>query len=179
MDLKKYALDLGLKFGLINIIVFITLYFINIEYMVNYWIMAFLVAMLLGFLIYTGISFRKLQDGYISFKEAFLVMFTAFIVSGFVMLIFNIIFYNFVDPSLAANLKILMEDKILSMMERFNTPENEIEKALARFENFEDQYTIKGLMIQYLQSFILGGIFASVIALFIKKKASPFSADEA
>jgi hypothetical protein len=177
MELRKFALDLGLKFGLINIILFLALYFIGIEYMVNYWIMAFLVALLMGFLIYTGINYRKLNNGFISFKDAFLVMFTAFVVSGFVMLVFNVIFYNFVDPSLPANLKLLMEDKVITMMEKFNSPESEIEKAIERFENFEDQYTTTGLLIQYMQSFILGGIFAVIIGLFIKKKESPFTAE--
>ena len=172
--MKKYILDAGLKLGIIQALYWLLIYLLGIEYLTNIWVLMISLVISVSLYVYFGIRYRKLNDGYLTFKDAFTLLFFIFAVSGAVTTVFNMLLYHVIDPRLPQAMTEKILETTIGYMERFGAPESEIDKVVAEMENKGEQFSVLGLLKSYLWSFIGGAIISLIIAAIIKKTPPVF-----
>jgi hypothetical protein len=114
-----------------------------------------------------------MNDGIITFKDAFLICFIA--IAGGILLgtVFNYFLYNIIDPGLADFIKEKSIEKTAALMERFGASQDVIEKGLADVEKQDFHMTPSKLGVTFLQGSIFGAIPALIIAAIMRTKTKP------
>ena len=156
----------GMLLGGVSILLTMTVYLINIELMVEWWfgILNLLISLIL--VIYLGINYRNINNGFISFGNAFKFSFLILIISYLVGIIFQILLYNIIDPSLPEVIKQLT----VEMMESFGTPDEAIDAAIVGIEQgIEEGTTPLGILKSTPWGTLFIAIFAAIASLIIKK----------
>ena len=172
--IKKQAVKFGLIIAAISIFSMMMIYAIDIALMVS-WIsivVSFLISMIIT--VIGVISVKKIQQGFISFKEAFVTYFLISLVSILIYNAFNILLFNVIDPDLKTEIKEITIQKTEQMLENFNTPEDAIEQALDKIretDQFSMWKTIQNIFIALLFYAIIGLIVAAIV----KRKHDPIS----
>ena len=160
----------GMLLGGVSILLTMTVYLINIELMVEWWfgILNLLISLIL--VIYLGINYRNINNGFISFGNAFKFSFLILIISYLVGIIFQILLYNIIDPSLPEVIKQLTVEMTVEMMESFGTPDEAIDAAIVGIEQWiEEGTTPLGILKSTPWGTLFIAIFAAIASLIIKK----------
>ncbi len=160
----NYGLYLGLALSLITVIIYAT----DLEIFVKWWfgIGLFLLIVVVG--IISSAKSRQIQNGYISFKDAFGSYFLTVFIGSLVSTVVSYIIFNIVDPDAAKELneQILIVTK--QSMERFGAPQETINEALAKAredDNFSVGNRVKSLGI----SLVIYSVFGLIAAAVVKK----------
>ncbi len=107
---------------------------------------------------------RKTQGGYISFGEGFIVALGAMVLSVIISSLFSYIYIQLIDPD--------MVDRLVrssaKMMQKFNMPQEEIEKQLAEMPK---RFELQGQLIGLLVNAVLSAILSLICAATMKKQA--------
>ena len=160
----------GLIVGAVSIILTMLVYLFNIELMVKWWFGVLNLVISMGLLIFLGISFRNLMGGFISYKNALQFSFIVFLISYVMGIVFQLLLYNVIDPSLPEVIKQLTVETTVEMMENFGTPQEAIDAAIVGIEEGVDQSTTPmGLLKSTPWGILFIFIFAALGAIFIKK----------
>jgi tetrahydromethanopterin S-methyltransferase subunit G len=164
---KPTILNQGMKFGLIlgltQIAISLLLYLIDKTLLVSMWVGFTILVISIVLMVLPVKSFKKMQGGIITFKDAFLVCLATVICSLLITSIFNFVLYNVIDPTLADFIKQESIEKMASFMEKFGTPAEEIDKAITKIE--AEDMSMSPARIG--KSFIFGILFSAVVALII------------
>ena len=170
-DLLKPAAKSGLTLGLIGIIITLLIYFINAKLLANMWVGISILIVSLALVVMFGMSYRKQVGGYLSFKNAFLYSFILLLVAGLIGQSFNFILFNVIDPDLPQLVTDAALENTERMLEKFNVPDEEMDKALERTEDqMANQYKIGGIMKAYLYSIIIYAVISLITGAIIKKR---------
>ncbi len=160
----NYGLYLGLALSLITVIIYAT----DLEIFVKWWfgIGLFLLIVVVG--IISSAKSRQIQNGYISFKDAFGSYFLTVFIGSLVSTVVSYIIFNIVDPDAAKELneQILIVTK--QSMERFGAPQETINEALTKAredDNFSVGNRVKSLGI----SLVIYSVFGLIAAAVVKK----------
>lgn len=173
-SLRDFILKWGLVIGLVQCGVSLISYLLGIEWMVSFTFALLNILVMIGGPIYAGIAWKKIQGGFLEFKNAFVVLFFVFAAAGFVLLGYNVLMFTVIDPEIPGQVKEAVIEKTFTMMERFGAPEDSIEKALEELEQSEMEYTPASLVKGYFTSWIWGAVIALAGAAVIKKKKPMF-----
>jgi len=167
--IKSIALKNGFIAGITIILLYVICYVINVELLTNFWFgLTIIIALIvLGFV--TTAKCKGLQDGYISFREAFSAYLIPVAIGLLLPMIFLYVLFNFIDLEAAEMLKEIGLEKTEEIMRRFGAPESEIEKAMEQAA-LEDSYSIKNITLQYAFTVLFCGILGLIAALSMKKK---------
>lgn len=160
----------GMLLGGVSVLLTMTVYLINIELMVEWWygILNLLISLIL--VIYLGINYRNISSGFISFGKAFKFSFLILIISYLIGIIFQILLYNIIDPSLPEVIKQLTVEMTVEMMESFGTPDEAIDAAIIGIEQgIEEGTTPLGILKSTPWGTLFIAIFAAIASLIIKK----------
>ncbi|MFK7907088.1 MAG: DUF4199 domain-containing protein [Chitinophagales bacterium] len=159
--------NIGLKYGLIAGIVVIAGY-LGLFYtdpallFRRMGMLAF--AILLVTMIWTGRVFRRKHgDIELSFREFVRPIFTVFVVSMGVVIVFHYLFYNFSGSGMDALIKEWFLEEGRRQMELANKPPEFIEKELLILENGDYSYGL----FKSLQTYVLSLVFGFLMATFI------------
>lgn len=132
-------------------------------------------AILLAGVILADLNYRnKMNGGYISFGQAFLIGFLTIIIAGLISSIYTYVFYTFFDP--AAHAKIVdtaMEQAELKMIEQ-GSPSDQIDMGLKVARMFMSPAAMA--LFGLLWSVIIGAILSLLTAIFVKKEDKSFDA---
>jgi Protein of unknown function (DUF4199) len=104
--------------------------------------------------------------GFISFKRAFLVCLFISLLSLVIGTVFSFIYMNYINPNFVETMK----ESMTEFMEKYNTPESEVEKALAQFDEMK---SVSGNLKGFGKGILGAAIFSAIIAA-IMKKERPF-----
>lgn len=171
IDVIKPAARSGLMLGLISIIVALVIYLLNGALFANFWVGIGILLLSLALVVVFGISFRNTIGGFISFKHAFLYSLVLLLVAGLVGQVFNYLLFNVIDPELTGVVTDAALENTESIMEKFNAPPDEIDKALDRTEKqMENQYSLAGIAKGYLIAIVIYGIISLITGAIIKKR---------
>lgn len=171
---RDFIFKFGLIVGVLQIVNTLLAYILGIEAMVSYTFGFIHIGIIIAGTVFCGLKWRKLSNGYITLRDAFMVMFLVYAASAFIALLFNLTLYHAIDPELPKQIQKAVVDKTIGTMEKWGAPEESIEEALAKFEENEGEYTIWSFITGYFWSLILGSAIALVTAVFIKKPKPPF-----
>ena len=170
-DLVKPAAQSGLTLGLIGIIITLVIYFINAKLLANMWVGIAILIISLTLVVVFGTNFRKQIGGYISFKHAFLFSLILLLVAGLVGNSFNLLLFNVIDTELTQLVTDAALENTEAMMEKFNVPDEELDKALDRTEaQMANQYKISGIAKTYMYSIIVYAIISLITGAIVKRR---------
>ena len=170
-DLVKPAAKSGLTLGLIGIIITLLIYFINARLLANMWVGIAILVISLTLVVLFGIGYRKAVGGYLSFKNAFLFSFVLLLVAGLIGQSFNFLLFNVIDQDLTEVVTNAALENTEKMMERFNVPDEEMDKALERTETqMASQYKFSGVLKAYFYSIIIYAIISLITGAIIKRR---------
>jgi len=167
---------LGLTYGLIgglSISVFTLLLYVGgLKYYVSG--LAFIPFFIVGTLaVLAGLQLKKQSGGYLSTAEALKVVFTVFVLSFLLQLLFNYILLNYIDIPFRDAVTQYTVDKAEQVMKRFGAPDSDIEKMRVSASDPKN-YSLGRLLLSYSMWCILYFIISVIIALIIRKKRPPF-----
>ena len=106
--------------------------------------------------------------GLVSFGRAFLVCISILAVSVVLAAIFNFVYMNFINPGYVETMK----EGTREMLEKFNAPEEQIEKSL---EPLDQMKTMSGNLISIAKSLGLSAVISLIIAAIMKRNRPIFN----
>lgn len=174
-DFLKQVLKFGIIIALVNIIITLFIYVVDVTMMVKWWFLLIIFVVNIILILYAGFEWRKLNGGFLPFKGAFSYIFSVLFVSGLIGLLFNILLYQVIDPDLPNTLKDASIEEMVSFMERFNVPDADIDRQVEEIEvKTMEQYSISGMFFSFLYSLIVYAVVALIIGAIVKKSKPEF-----
>ncbi len=169
-SLKSNATNYGLYLGVALSIATITAYAVDLSLYTAWWYGIGLMSLVIIIGILSTVKSKSLQDGFITFKEAFTSYFITIALGLAISSVVSIVIYNFIDPEAAITIKDLMLDSQVEMMRNFNDPEESIAEVVAQFEEQENIFSI-GNVIQSMVFQLIGfSVIGLIVALVMKRK---------
>jgi hypothetical protein len=134
-----------------------------------------LVIMFVAFilLILSVVALKKQQGGYVTFKDAASVFTFSWIINVAVSIIVTILLFHVIDPELGGRVKELTIESTVSMLEKFGTPQEAMDEAIAKIEE-SDQFAIGEIFQGNLLSIVFALIMGLIVAAFFKKEKPVF-----
>lgn len=169
--IKSNGIKFGIITGVVSILITTLLYAIDVELFLSMWVglFTFVFYIIMGILVIS--TTKKELKGELSFKESFTTYLISALVGIFISVLFNIILFNFFDPSLKDTLKDLSIKTTVEMLEKFNSPASVINETVKKLEA-TDQFSIVELFKGSLFSIIFSSILGLILAAFLKSKPS-------
>jgi hypothetical protein len=164
----------GLRWAIINAVIgiLITIILYVVDYTLLVQLKTLLVSLLIymGLAIYAGIDYRNSVGGYLSYGKAWQHAMVIFAVSAFIATLFNLLFYNVIDPELPGKLTEASMENTREMMIGFGAPEDQIDKSMEEArKRTENQFTPSGMAMGYGFILIFSAIMASITSLFVRR----------
>jgi hypothetical protein len=169
--------SIGIKYGLIVAAIssgyYLIAYLFNEDLFAN---MGMGLAIMLSsfiILILSVAALKKQQGGYITFKDAASVFTFSWIINAAVSIVVTILLFHVIDPELGARVKEMTIETTIGMMERFGTPQEAMDEAIAKIEE-TDQFSIGKIFQGNLMSIVFALILGLIVAAFFKKEKPVF-----
>lgn len=162
---KKNGINFGIITGVISILVTTLMYTIDLKLFTSIWIGLLLIAFYIVIGIVLLSKTKKELGGAISFKDAFTTYFISAVIGILISVIFNILLFNFIDPSAKDAIKELSIKSTVEMMEKFDAPSasiNETVKKLQESDQFSTFEQLKGSVFSMIFSAVFGIILAAI-----------------
>ncbi|EPR72183.1 hypothetical protein ADIWIN_3022 [Winogradskyella psychrotolerans RS-3] len=168
-SLKSVAVNYGVYLSLILVSFTIIGYAIDLELLVNFWLVMLLLPLIcIIFGIISSAKAKSMLNGFISFKQAFSSYFITIAIGILISTLVTFILFNYVDQEAAIILKEIVLEKTVSLMENFGAPASEIEKAMIEMEK-QDTFAITTQLKSLAQGFVFYSIIGLLVALIMKK----------
>ena len=169
--IKKNGIQYGIITAVISILITSLIYTINIELFVSGWLgaVSILIYIILGILLL--VKTKKDFKGSLAFKDAFTTYFISAVVGILLATLFNIILFNYIDPSAKETIKELTIKYMGEMMQKFGAPSSAIKEALKGMEE-QDQFSIGNLLKGSVFNILISVIFGLILSAFFKSKSS-------
>lgn len=161
-------MNYGYLLGGIRATIIILLYVISITTLINWWLTLCLTLLTLFIGFISVAKAKHIQEGFITFKEAFTSYFITIAIGLLISLLVGIVIFNFVDVEAAEFLNEQIIETQREMMARFGAPESEIEKALAEAEG-KNNYALGNQFLGYAFQLVIYSILGLLVALIMKK----------
>jgi hypothetical protein len=130
--------------------------------------------LIIGLMFFCGLKRKKDLSGYISLKDAFQTIFIAILVAEIIYTVFNVIYLKYIDPNYFDKLETAMGTFIEKNVKDDNQKDQAIDNMKAQIERQRGSITTKGIILSYLISVAISGIFGFIVALIIKKQKPVF-----
>ncbi len=164
-EIKQYILKNGLVLGGIYVGIDIIKYLFGAELFVNMYVSYAALLLAAIFPIYYLLHYKKSQDGYIDFRTAFSICTGILIASGFILLVFNILLFNIIDPEFSSELLDITINTTVIQLEAFGMSDQQISSAIEMIEseaNFSPVNMLKGFGYTIVGYTLFGLIVAAV-----------------
>ncbi len=179
---KKAFTQWGLPLGLVNAAVYGLAYALDTEWLVSFSLGLGLIALNGGVFIWALVTTRKSFGGYAEFRDLWGVWLGAALGLVLVTTTFNVLLYKVIDPTLSEQIQVLAQEKAVEMMESMGTPQEDVDKALARMEEQkgEDPFSPMRLLMSFFGSLLVHVVLGAIFAAIFKKNKPLFApSDEA
>jgi len=171
-EIKQYILKNGLVLGGIYVGIDIIKYFFGVEFFVNTYVSYASLLLTAIFPIYYLLNYKKNKDGFIDFRTGFSICTGILIASGFILLVFNILLFNIIDPEFSFELLDITINTAVIQLEAFGMSDEQISSAIEMMEseaNFSPKNMLKGFGFT-----IVGYTLFGVIVAALTKKNNQF-----
>lgn len=164
---KKNGITFGVLIGIISALITATIYAVNINLFISGWLGASIIGLYLVIAIILLVKTKKDLNGIFPYKEAFTTYFIAAAIGIAISTLFNIILFNFIDPSAKETLKDLTAKYTSEMLQKFGTPASAINEAMKKLDE-SNPYSIVELLKGFVYSLVVNSIFGLILAAFFK-----------
>ena len=169
--MNSHAIKTGIILGVINIVLTLLIYIINPTSLAEWWFGLIMLAVALFLVSYLGIQHRNEIGGFMPFGQGWIYSIQAFVISGLIGTLFNILLYNIIDPELPAIVADQVVENSESMMRNFGMPEDQMDDALDKArEDTLERFTLTGSLTGFLWGLVISAILALITGAIIKKK---------
>jgi hypothetical protein len=167
--MKDYIFKNGLILGAFMIFISLMSYIMGVDFKLSLiWNLIELITPLV-FLIVLINQFKKINLGYLNFKNSFIVCFGLLAASTFIHTFFKILLFNYVDPSYGIILQEATIQKLIVVMSDF-FPDDVIDELIVDLES-QNSFSVSSLSKGYTSSLFFFVFLSLIIALFVKKEA--------
>ena len=167
-DVRKYSFTSGVYLGLGLTVITTLIYSLSIDTLLKWWFGIIMFFIVISYLIYSVAKARKINGGYINFKQAFTSYFITILTTLVITLAVGILIFNVIDPEAAEYLSEETKEISRRMMERFGASESDIEAQLATMDG-ENQYSIGKQFQGFLWQVVIYSVFGLLIAAIMKR----------
>lgn len=174
---NKPMIKWGLYLGGLNIIYLLVLYMIDVTLIASLWNSLVSLVLIIVFMVIGAKEERKINNGVLPYGHAVVTALVIGVIASIIGVIFNVVLYTVIDPSLPETLKALTIERTASSMEKWGVPEADIEEAIQNLERKDFSQNLRSSFTALLISSIMSAIIALIIAAFVKKEA-PFFEEE-
>jgi hypothetical protein len=169
--IKKNGITYGIITGVALSLITTFMYAIDIELFIAWWttLLSFSVFIIVPIILLSNT--KKELNGIFTFKEAFTTYFISAVIGVLISVLFKIVLFNFIDPSIKDTLLDLTVKYLISTSEKFGVPAsslNETIKQLRETDPFSIVEQLKGSVFVIFFCALLGLIMAA----FFKTKTS-------
>ncbi len=168
--MKNHGVSNGLMYGLVSVVLTLIIYLISVELYLGWtpMIISFLVTVF--FMIRACTTERNDNGGVLPFANALKTSFIVYVVGALLIVIFQYVLYNFIDPGLI-DLEVQSAlEMTRKMMEMMGAPEAQIEKELSQLKDQDFSMTLGRTAGAYAVS-LLGGFIVALISAAITKRS--------
>jgi len=169
--IKKNGITYGIIAGIVSVLITTIIYSTDIKLFTAWWISIISIGLYISIAIVLLVKTKKEINTFFSFKDAFTTYFIYAVISLIITVIFNIILFNFIDPSLKETIKELTLKYMAEMMQKMNAPAAKINEALQKIKE-GDQFSISGLLKGSTSNLVVSSIFGLILAAFFKSKTT-------
>lgn len=163
--IRKNGITFGIIIGLFSVLVTTLIYSFDLSLFTNpmIGILSMVIQLTIGITLI--IKTKKQLNNSITFKEVFTVYFLAAVIGSTITTLFNLVLFNFIDPSAKETIKELSIKYAVAMLEKFNSPKNTITETIQKLnetDSFSAGNLLTGLAFSFVFIAILGLILASI-----------------
>ncbi len=174
---SKY--NMGIRFGLLTGVIYVLLLFVRYHFAASnpiliglFAIITYLIILVLFLL--TGIARKKELGGSGEMKEIFQSIFITILITELFYILFNLIYFKFVDPAFWENFKATS----LSIMEKAGLTREEIDEKMKSFKDVGQETNPMGLIKGYGTGVVVDSIFGLIFAALLRKKKAALISEE-
>ena len=164
-EIKQYILKNGLVLGVIYVALDIIKYVCGAEFFVNNYVSFGSLLLAAIFPIYYLLQYKKNKNSFIDFRSAFSICTGILIASGFILLVFNILLFNIIDPRFSSELLDVTINTAVVQLEAFGMSDEQISSAIEMMEaeaNFSPMNMLKGFGFTIVGYTLFGLIVAAI-----------------
>lgn len=169
--IKKNGISYGIITGVVGALITTLIYSIDLKLFTAWWVTVLSISFYIVIAIILLSKTKKELGGIFPFKDAFTTYFISAVIGILISVAFNIILFNFIDPSAKDSIKEISIKYAVEMMEKFNTPSSTINEAVKKLQE-NDQFSIIELLKGSVFSIIFSALFGLLLALIFKSKPS-------
>lgn len=168
-----HNLKYGLLIGGISVVFNLVLLLIDYQLLLGSWItiIPFLINLVVLFV--AGFELRKLYEGYLPFRDAFLSTLSIIAIGLAIGTLYNMLVYNVFAPDVAAELREEVVNQTAALLENIGMEDDDIDAAMMQAEA-TNPYSVQNLLIGYFSNLLGGAVLALIIAAIVKKKKPDF-----
>lgn len=167
--IKKNGISYGILTGVVSALITALIYSIDLKLFTSMWVGFTSIAIYIAIGVFLLSKTKRELKGVFPFKDAFTTYFISAVTGILISLVFNIILFNFIDPSAKESIKELSIKYAVEMMEKFNTPTSAINEAVKKLQE-NDQFSIIELLKGSVFSIVFSAVFGLLLALIFKSK---------
>jgi len=167
--IKKNGISYGIITGVVSALITTLIYSIDLKLFTSMWVGFISIAIYITIGVVLLSKTKKDLKGVFPFKDAFTTYFISAVVGILISVVFNIILFNFIDPSAKESIKELSIKYAVEMMEKFNTPPSAINEAVKKLQE-NDQFSVIELLKGSIFSIVFSALFGLLLALIFKSK---------
>jgi hypothetical protein len=167
--IKKNGISYGIITGVVSALITTAIYSIDLNLFVKWWlgIVIFLVYITIGIVLLS--KTKKELKGIFSFKEAFTTYFISAVIGILISVGFNILLFNFIDPSAKDTINEIVIKYTAETMQKFGAPSSAVNEAVKKMQENNPYSTIE--LIKGSAFSIAGSaLFGLLLALIFKSK---------
>jgi hypothetical protein len=169
--IKKNGISYGIITGVVSALITTLIYSIDLKLFTSMWVgfTSIAIYIIIGVVLLS--KTKKELKGVFPFKDAFTTYFISAVIGILISVVFNIILFNFIDPSAKESIKELSIKYAVEMMEKFNTPSSAINEAVKKLQE-NDQFSVIELLKGSVFSIVFSALFGLLLALIFKSKST-------
>jgi hypothetical protein len=165
---SKYTI--GLRYGIITGSLYFILLFCRYKIFASnprYFVLSAVISyfVILIMYLFTGIARKKELGGFAHLKDIFTSVFIVILLTELVYIIFNIVYFNIVDPSFWKN----FQASTLLQLQKIQTPQEQIDQQMKNFKEMEIQTSPANLIKGYGISVVIDCVFGLIFAIILRK----------
>jgi len=161
----------GAVLAMIHILIFCVLYYAMPNKLTGFSYLFLIIALNLTYSVYNGNAFRSELGGYVAFGPAFKYVLVLLVTNGLINIVFAIIFLM-IEPAYPDIMAQSQLDTSVYWAEKFNAPENVIEKMKDEFDfdGTKERFSFSGLLLSFGIGLIFYSIGAAIAGLIVRKR---------
>ncbi|HOZ75630.1 MAG TPA: DUF4199 domain-containing protein [Flavobacterium sp.] len=167
--MRKNSMNYGIILGLALIVLTTLMYAIDINSFTSSWIGMINLAVITGFGAIAAVKQKKVNGGFLSFKESFTCFFITVVLGVFISTLYSILLFNVIDPEAKSVIMENLIKKTVDMMQQFGGKAADINKIVEEMQK-TDSFGMWGQLKGFAFSIILYSIIGLITALIVRRE---------